>query len=162
MKKVIAVLSCVLLCFIATSVGAQQLKQSVMAAGGGIAIANSLSLEWTLGEPVVEVSPSSLYTQGFHQPVFDARIVKPLTPSIYQVSVSPNPVVSLLKVRVGAVTEAFRIRLTNVVGTVVYLGNQTKLPLTVINISSFKNGIYFLSIIDDSGNQLKSFKIIKL
>ena len=49
----------------------QRLSPEVLAVGGGIDKNGSLSLEWTLGEAVIETVSLSdrIYTQGFHQPM---------------------------------------------------------------------------------------------
>ncbi len=50
---------------------AQQLSPSVLAASAGTISTQTMVLDWTLGELVVETatSPDRLYTQGFHQPL---------------------------------------------------------------------------------------------
>ncbi len=49
----------------------QHNNQSVIAAAGNISKAGNITLEWTLGEPVIETVSTTLglLTQGFHQPL---------------------------------------------------------------------------------------------
>ncbi|HSU51599.1 MAG TPA: hypothetical protein VLJ41_13435 [Segetibacter sp.] len=53
----------------------QQNEQSVIATAGDISKAGDISLEWTLGERAIESvsTSSSLYTQGFHQPLLEVQ-----------------------------------------------------------------------------------------
>ena len=79
----------------------QTVSPSIIATAGDVNKAAGISLEWTLGEPVIESLSTAdrFYTQGFHQPVLMARnfqVNKEQLLTGYKVTVAPNPVQSLL------------------------------------------------------------------
>src|SRR5690349_1308491 len=83
---------------------AQEKTTSVISAAGGIAHSNTLSLEWTLGEPVSEtaISSSRMYTQGFHQPMLQIKKLdtpKEISSVFNSILVYPNPSASLVTIQ---------------------------------------------------------------
>lgn len=151
-----------------SSVGiAQRLSPSVLAASGGTARTQTMTLDWTLGESVVETAATSdrLYTQGFHQPMLQVTEQPNLTGSDagYQFTVAPNPVVSYLKIDISAPESSpLQLLLTDL------LGRQYNLPVvpastrsTQIDMTLFPAGTYLLRIGKADGAPLKSYKIVK-
>lgn len=153
------------------SVGmAQQLSPSILAVSGGTARTQTMSLDWTLGESVVETAMVSdrLYTQGFHQPLLQVSelLNQPaLTGSDadYNFTVAPNPVASYLTVGITAPEDSpLQLHLTDL------NGRQYNLPImpstiksTQINMTTFPAGTYLLHIRRVDGQVLKSYKIVK-
>ena len=149
---------------------AQQVSPSVLAAGGGTARTQTMALDWTLGELVVETvtTPDRLYTQGFHQPLL--QVIELDNPSAlsggdvaFTFTVAPNPVASYLTVGITAPEDAsFQLRLTDL------NGRQYGLPAmpaairsTQIDMTQFSAGMYLLHISKADGQLLKSYKIFK-
>lgn len=92
-----------LLYFFNTAVHSQQIDQAVIASAGSIDKATGISLEWTLGETMVETlnTKDRLITQGFHQPLLLAKKFNSAgnaALSDYKVTIAPNPVQSYLRV----------------------------------------------------------------
>ncbi len=146
----------------------QQLSPSVLAAEGGINNAAGISLEWTLGETLVESLSTSnrLYTQGFHQPLLLVK-KKPVaveqTPTGYGITVAPNPVRSYLTATITSATvEKMFLSLIDFTGRVIPIqAVYGKLSTVKINMSAMMAGIYLLEIRNVSGKLINTFKIIK-
>ena len=152
-----------------SSVGmAQRLSPSVVAVSGGTARTPTMTLDWTLGELVVETAttPDRLYTQGFHQPTLQVSEQPGLTgaDADYQFTVAPNPVASYLTIGITAPeSSALALLLTDM------NGRQYNLPVvpastksTQIDMTLFPAGMYLLRIGKADGPPLKAYKIIKV
>jgi len=145
----------------------QDISQSVIAAGGGMATNENIRLEWTLGEVAVEpiTTPQNLYTQGFHQPFLFVKkmmVVKNQDLFGYDIKIMPNPVQSNLTIKLAAESnERFRLRLISITGQLLpahfVYGNST----ITLNMGGMISGIYILEVRDASGQFLQTFKIIK-
>ena len=152
-----------------SSVGmAQRLSPSVVAVSGGTARTPTMTLDWTLGELVVETAttPDRLYTQGFHQPTLQVSEQPGLigADADYQFTVAPNPVASYLTIGITAPeSSALALLLTDM------NGRQYNLPVvpastksTQIDMTLFPAGMYLLRIGKADGPPLKAYKIIKV
>lgn len=147
---------------------AQRLSPSVVAVSGGTARTQTMTLDWTLGESVVETAttPGRLYTQGFHQPSLQVREQPGLTGADagYQFTIAPNPVASYLKIDITAPESSpLQLLLTDL------LGRQYNLPVvpastksTQIDMTLFPAGTYLLRIGKADGPPLKAYKIVKV
>lgn len=150
-----------------TSVSFSQNNQSVIASAGDVSKTSSIILEWTVGEPFTENSSStSLYTQGFHQPVLQILPTSPAAGSYVMksnVHVFPNPAASVINVQFDQPSEkAFNVIVIDVLGREVYRHTGLlKTSLLQINAGNFAHGIYFLKISNNKGSDLQEFKIIK-
>ncbi len=93
---------------------AQTLDPSVIASGGGIHATDHLSLEWTLGEMAVEAIyfEDEMITEGYHQPMLtvsdfdETTMTNTLSYPDYQITVNPNPVNSILNVKIETSTDS--------------------------------------------------------
>lgn len=147
---------------------AQQLSPSVLAVSGGTARTQTMILDWTLGESVVEThyATDRLYTQGFHQPML--QVTEQSAPASVgngepRFVVAPNPVTSHFTVTAGFARETpFQLRLTDLTGRQYLLPD---LPATTeslqVDMSGFPAGTYLLHISKDNGSRLQSYKVIK-
>lgn len=160
--------SCLLFLFIGSTLSglSQQKSQSVIASAGDISKGANVILEWTLGEPAIEsVSTlSSLYTQGFHQPVLDVQRANSGNTLIKNVfRVFPNPATSVLNIQLDKpVKERLLITLINVSGRA--LQNITfpqEATASRMDVSRHPHGIYLLRITNQDGSIHSEFKIIK-
>ena len=145
---------------------AQRLSPSVVAVSGGTIRTQTMTLDWTLGESVVETATTSgrVYTQGFHQPMLQVS-EQPLTNSdaVYTFTVAPNPVASLLTIGIAAPdSNPLQLLLTDLQGrqyTVPAVPANT--TSTQIDMTLFPAGTYLLRIGKADGAPLKSYKIVK-
>lgn len=156
---------------------AQQLTPSVLAAAGGYDRTKTISLEWTLGELVVETAKVSgrIYTQGFHQPTLQVTeqisLVNPLLiVDEYLVQIAPNPVQAILNVKIkaydgssiGKIDEKVQLQLTEMTGKVLQVTEAFLLDDSIqINMVALPAGMYLLSIRKAAGMPIKTFKVLK-
>lgn len=170
---------CLLFCFlsilISNHVFCQKLSPEVISSAGNISKSSSVSLEWTLGETVIESSKSENkhYTQGFHQTFLKVmNVITPKNESIisdFNIIVSPNPVEAVLEIKI--ITESLpqdelgkvELFLFNIIGQqLVVQKTNEKSESTFVDMSAFPSGTYFLKAQKENGSLLKSFKIIKI
>ncbi len=139
----------------------------VISAYGGMASVRNMILEWTVGETKTEVETNGriLYTQGFHQPL-NSRIKanNPMLADIIKVTVFPNPVTNILKIRFEdpSIHKTY-LELVDVPGRILYSKQVfTGFKTEEIAMKNLASGSYFILIKDETGKLIKSFKIIKL
>ena len=145
----------------------QSLELSVMTSGGDFVTGKSASLSWTLGEMVIEtVSTTDQYlTQGFQQPFNELMTsIEPESEEI-TVSVYPNPAKDhvYVDITMGIRLSCCRIEMTDLKGEMVY--QSGKLCGSVhhsIPIVRFPSSLFLIKIMEESGEVLKTWKIIKL
>ena len=137
---------------LATGVKAQRLSPSVLAAGGGSARTATMSLDWTVGEAVVETATTSarLYTQGFHQPLLQVSEQPSFKGDAagYSFTIAPNPVATFLTLGITAPESSpLQLLLTDM------NGRQYSLPIvpanttsTQVDMTAFPAGIYLLRL----------------
>ena len=75
----------------------------VVASSGNSFETENLSLDWTLGEVVVDTYESQPFglSQGFHQPVYQIVSVKSIPAEMGLITVFPNPVSDQLNVKMN-------------------------------------------------------------
>ncbi len=168
-------LLCFLSIFISNYSFCQKLSPEIISSAGDISKTNSISLEWTLGEPVIESSKTldKHYTQGFHQTYFKViSIISAKNESLasdYSMTIFPNPVEGVLELRISSENllqdEIGKVDLFlfNVIGQQL-LAQKTneKSASTFVDMTTFPSGTYFLKAQKENGVILKSFKIIKV
>lgn len=145
---------------------AQRLSPEVLASAGGVNRTAALSLEWTLGEMLTETATTqtNIYTQGFHQPLLQVNVETELVGSRYSIEVAPNPVTSILTVRIDSQAEdvPLQLRLTNLQGQALFTAPaRSRQEIQPIDMSSLPSGVYLLKVQTDGQRLLKSFKIVK-
>ncbi|MEP7268802.1 MAG: T9SS type A sorting domain-containing protein [Saprospiraceae bacterium] len=145
----------------------QSKDPSVIGAAGGIHTNHSISLEWTLGETFVASNTinNKMYIEGYHQPFLAVKNI-PAQNSLadkYQVLISPNPTSGLLNVAIKTnETANLNIHLIDIAGRILMnekvSGGSQDLQLQLL---PFAEGLYLLSITNDLGYRIHSFKVIK-
>lgn len=146
---------------------AQQLSPAVVATDGGVARARTLTLEWTLGESVVETHRTGdrLYTQGFHQPTLQVteQTAQWGSEAGPRFTVAPNPVVSHLTVTVSSAQETpVQLRLTDLAGRQHTLPDLPAATESVqVDLTRFPAGTYLLHLTNETGAKLRSYKVVK-
>ena len=168
-------LSCFLSIFISHHTFCQKLSPEVISSAGDISKNSSISLEWTLGETIIESSKTSnrQYTQGFHQTYLKVISILPAQNesliSDYNMTVFPNPVEAILEVKVS--TENLRQHEIGKVDLYLFnfMGQQLLIQKineesgsTFVDMTVFPSGTYFLKAQKENGFTLKSFKVTKL
>jgi hypothetical protein len=146
----------------------QEKNQSVIAAAGDISKNATMILEWTVGEPIIETATSTttLYTQGFHQPVLKVQKSKSssdLVTNTLGVHVFPNPTTAILNVQLDKATNTpLLVSLTDVNGKVLLKNNfPVNSTALKINVSNLSQGTYLLHIADAKGVFHSEYKVIK-
>jgi hypothetical protein len=90
--------------FFVLSVGAQQIKQEVIASAGGYNVASggSLSISWTLGETIIPTFTSQdgtlILTHGFQQKLIITTVEETLESSV-RVTIFPNPTSEIVNIQ---------------------------------------------------------------
>jgi hypothetical protein len=168
MKKSVYILFGILL--VSLTAGAQvevALAPSVIASGGEYTEAGNISISWTLGELAVTTleGGNMVLTQGFQQP-FDIGVGIGPEEADWSISVYPNPVKDALRIRFGiAQPEDFLVELQDVTGRVLTLElHRQVLPgeILYLDISGYKEGIYFLKLSTPDRGRMKVTGIRKL
>lgn len=166
MKK--QILSIPLLIFASVTLTAQvTLAPSVIAAGGGYAESDNISISWTLGELAVSTltGGSMMLTQGFQQP-FDIGVGINKDQLSWNISVYPNPVGDELIIRFNTEKPgSFLIEIQDVTGRLVSQAQIKQVnpgDIFRLNTSSYTNGVYFLKVFTPDHNQVQVSSLRKL
>lgn len=145
-----------ILLFIPTGLFAQQIERSVVATAGGFSYSTAAgaSISWTLGEVAVGTLTASsiILTQGFQQGGIEGTDVSTILPSVFGVSLYPNPVVETLKIRfVESPSGAMEVVFFDLIGRKISSmkfychQNQTQLELNY-PVHSLSAGVYVIRI----------------
>lgn len=139
----------------------------VISSYGGFNTAGNLSIEWTMGETMVESNATGemLYTQGFHQPLVVAKDKQTsiVVSDNLLINVFPNPVRTYLNIE-------FKTILNRIVSLELFDNNgrllqrkqtNTDVNATAIQMMGYSKGSYYLVVKDTSGKILKSIKLVK-
>lgn len=151
-----------MLCATALLGQAQTLSPEVISSAGGKMQSSTISLDWTLGEMAVTRwnTPSGFTTEGFHQPVLQVNLLPEY--SSPKVSIAPNPVQSILNVRVNeAPQKNLFAQLVDVQGRVLVQRTNLGLGNTELNLNNLPAGTYFLQVSHQNGKAIEAFKVVK-
>lgn len=142
-----------------TPAWAQSIERQVIASGGEAMSNTTGSIEFTLGEPVIQtmnnVSVNSTLTNGFHQTTISVTQVSENLNSV-GLRVFPNPANELVHVMFNEVQKNGLIELFDMSGRLVqsHIINDRSFDL---NVASYADGTYYLKV-----NHTNSYKIIKI
>ena len=142
---------------------AQEKELMLISPAGGISNTSGLSLEWSLGEFAVQSNHSiqGFYIEGFQQPIFlKDRLNEQEEISI---SVSPNPVKSILTVRTLQMLESdLRIDLTDLNGKTILSTRMSSSEISKqLDLSPLPATMYMLHLKSENGRTIKNLKIAK-
>jgi len=152
---------------------AQQFTRSVIASDGGTSARNAITLDWTLGELATDdcYVRNGMFTEGFHQPVLNVVQVKPdvFADKDYEakeelkVDVFPNPVSTKLRVELENNSESkVHTILTDGLGRSIAKKTALEGASTLhFEMKNLPDGFYILSLLNEGGKKLRSYKIIK-
>ena len=160
---------CMAICLaVSLSSFGQEKNQSVIAAAGDVSKSATIILEWTVGEPAVETitSPSSILTQGFHQPLLQVQKIsatKEAVASKNTFRVYPNPATSIINIEPEKISDVtLLISLVDINGKVIMNNNlPAKSAAVKLNVTNLSQGTYFLRISNAAGVLQGEYKIIK-
>ena len=156
MKPILVLLA---LLFAATASYAQQ----VVASSGNTGTAVGYTVDWTLGEPVIETISGSTHilTQGIHQTRLLATALSEIELPGLEVKVYPNPTGRFLKIEVIQTSNELLIyEIFDITGRKTAF-KKMNLNSEEIDMESYVPGIYILTITTPNRDYVKTFKIIK-
>ncbi|OUR91103.1 hypothetical protein A9Q87_11555 [Flavobacteriales bacterium 34_180_T64] len=141
----------------------QQLSNTVLISQGNVEKMESMTLEWTLGDPFVEtiIQNDMVFTQGFLQPELIFRASNFNEKIKFQVSIFPNPFESYLNIKitndVSLDIELFDINGRSLDPEIITFNSSNY----VISTENLASGIYMLSIFDTTNNRLELYRVLK-
>jgi hypothetical protein len=155
------------LMLLALSVGAQQIKQDVIASAGGFNVAsdNSISISWTLGETIIPTFTSQdgtlIITHGFQQKLIITTVEENIKNPV-NVTVFPNPTSAIVNIEFSAPTDGeISVFFLNTQGKLVKTGQiEAGITNKQINMQDLPSGIYYLRL--TQGNFVNVYKVVKL
>jgi len=148
-------------------VGAQTVKQKVIASAGGYDEAGGISISWTLGETIISTfrddpeNPTIMLTHGFQQQIIVTTVEENLE-ILVNVTVYPNPASEVLNIR-------FEKPLDSDMNLVLLSQDGRLVKRDVIEATTFEkqmsmenlpSGIYFLRLI--KGKLSNVYKVVRL
>ncbi len=147
------------LLFSATAAVAQQ----VVASAGNSGTAAGYTVDWTLGEPVIETISGSgnILTQGFHQTRLLITAISEMEFPGLEIKVYPNPASRFLKIEIVQTgNEQFLYELSDIKGrnTVVREVNSNAAE---IDLGDYVPGIYLLRVQNSRQEFVKVVKVVK-
>lgn len=134
--------------------------QEVISTGGDYFDNGTISLSWTIGEPVTETisNGSNILTQGFHQTKLSVIGIYDISSDDISISVFPNPTQDYINLKVGN-NKDLSFQLFSFNGKLIQ-ANKIFSKNTEIQMNNLSASTYFLKIIN--GNKLiKTYQIIK-
>ena len=157
----------ILFLILAISVNGQQVDRQVISSGGGFYQNNLISMDWTLGEPVILTfeNDNAILTQGFHQDYLRITEIEDLIEESLEIKVFPNPTSSFIHLIISN-EETIQpvIQLYDLQGK--QLLNKQLSPSNKIDeqveLTGFSNGTYILKVTASDGKPYKSYKIQKM
>lgn len=145
---------------------AQELTPSILSSQGGSDQTGYLTLEWTLGENIVETVtyPGKIYTQGFHQSYLQLTdVIYPIPGLPFTIRIYPNPVDSWLNIIIHEnYNTQLNISLFDLDQRIIR--NLIAFPYEgrfVFDFHDLPNGIYLLKIITSDKQNMETFKVVK-
>ncbi len=138
----------------------QTVSRQVIGAAGTTQTNSNLKVSWTAGEPVI-----GLMTSGGNQlgngyyPAMDLQALELEDSTLdVKIKVFPNPTSELLYVSHPEM-DSFTVEIADVNGKQLFTGTVTKdMPL---NLSSYLQGMYLITVINKVTHKKNTYKIIK-
>lgn len=136
--------------------------QVVISSNGDSKTVGGMEVSWTIGEVIIETftGNTAIVTQGFHQPGLSVTAVTEVLFPEMEISLFPNPTADILSLQFSEYIEGLRYILLDVTGKV--LENKQILAADVrISMSPYAKGAYILKVIDDSLQNIQTFRVIR-
>jgi len=154
----------------------QSLSPIVITSSGNYNLSAAGSLQWTIGEPIIETftSAGSILTQGFQQSNYNitetdsTRMLSfgsgPATSlyfPMFTAKVFPNPVSDIINVNITSeITGSTKVELLDFSGRSIFEERFIEQAIQ-INLQSIPPGIYFMRVSNSVNGYFKTFKIEK-
>lgn len=163
MKKVFIVFVLIFNSFFSFS---QTFTQEVRASGGGYYVQINGSLQFTIGEPLIETysNTSAKLYQGFEQGSYALVSVTEL-PILTDLKVNlfPNPSFGIFNLAIESrVISIFSVDVIDFQGKIIFHKEISANNSEQINLNDFSSSIYYVIISNAEISYLKTFKIEKL
>ena len=137
-------------------------QQQVAASSGGTFNGNSISVSFTVGEPVINtlLQGNVMVTQGFHQPHLTVTALDEAKGVALNIKAWPNPTTHFVQLEISnELTRGSSFQLFSMSGSLI---QERKLDgsITEISFQNMKSATYLLRVIQNN-QTLRTFKIIK-
>lgn len=148
-----------------TVCSAQTLTQEVNSNGGGNYSQINASLQFTIGEPIIETYSTStgrLY-QGFEQGNYNiVSIEEPVIDTAISVALYPNPSTGIFSLNLKSnLPQYFILKIVDMHGKLILEKQFSAESTETINLSEYNNSIYFIIINSTETSYTKTYKILK-
>lgn len=135
-------------------------------AAGDEFTASDITLNWTIGEGIIETFSNNemVLTQGFQQPSLKITVVEESDKIDFQINVYPNPTKDFLTINllsendISCTTELFDMS-GKLLFSKIFKGREITENVDLTNYSS---NLYILRIIDTNGKLVRTYKIQKI
>lgn len=137
--------------------------QQVVATAGISEKTNGITMEWTLGEPVIETigNSSNMLTQGLHQTNLLSTGLNELNLPEAGIQVFPNPTNDIISISIiQKKHEVFFIELSDITGQKI-IQKEMRSDSEELDLTNYASGIYLLHIWNKNLAHIKTCKIIK-
>jgi len=151
-----------LMVLLSVGMHAQSISPFVIASSGGEGSSGDMSIEWTLGEMMVETFTADdiVLTQGFHQPHLIVTSIDEMPGHDISIDAYPNPTSDFINIRLhDDKYHDMEYNLFNEQGRLIRSGRLEGL-ITEISLNEQQNGVYFV-IITTGREEVKTFKVVK-
>ncbi len=147
---------------ISISLSAQSIQNEVVSAAGESSSSTSFNVDYTVGEPVIELTSSASFnvSQGFHQPGLYVTAID--NPELEGIQCYPNPVDENLIVDIPfSYTSSFVYTIYDLNGRIM-VSETISSGTNAINMKSFAAGNYLLQVTETSTGKSFQSKILKI
>ena len=148
------------------SIFSQSTSPQVLSNGGDSYNILGITIDWTLGEPIIEtfLNDGFALTQGFQQGSLIITRINELADLNYKIKVFPNPTAAQLNMRIQhpqIQKTALRYLVIDLQGKILLQGRVDSY-FQSLDLHQFSRGMYLLKLFEESNNHLQTFKIVKI
>lgn len=149
------------ICLFKVIMFSQTITQEVISSGGGFHKQVNASLQFNIGEVLVEdFQNTNCHLQlGFEQGFYGLVGINEDVLLDTGLSIFPNPTNGLIFIQSENNNDLQQIQLCDITGKILLRQNSSK--NSTLDISSFANGVYHLNFYSSKNSISKTFKIIK-
>lgn len=147
------------------SINAQSITQQDLSNGGGTYEQSNGSMQFNIGEPLTETynnSNGQLY-QGFEQGSYlVVSVEETLNTDVISVDLYPNPTDGVFSLNISSsLNSSFNLQITDGLGKLIFQETSIQTLPYQFNLEQYESGVYYLTIVNDSGKYMKTYKVIK-
>lgn len=148
----------IIVCFLTTTLHAQE----VISTSGSQGETTSGSLNWTVGEAVIETitNGTNTMTQGFQQSKLTVTAINNLKDSGIELSVYPNPANDFLSIEVKTDKQIdLMLSLIDLNGKLILQKKMTG-NIQTVNMENYSPATYILKVTEDN-KEIQTYQIVK-